>query len=157
MLYELISTVSVFHQTSKVLELGFRKALFEVNAEGNDFMLAIQQTFASMMAYDASVVSPLAIIEASSWSREFLFSQQDIHEFKLRIFDGKLLNYLEIEKFDKDILKMFAIDSVSTVLCKDVDYVSETKITNYEIELNLTDNKRNKIGSIHRALEFQCR
>lgn len=45
-----------------------------------------------MMAYDSSVISPIAIIEASSWSREFLFSQQDIHEFKLRVFEGNNSN-----------------------------------------------------------------
>lgn len=37
---------------------------------------------------------------------------------------------VEIEKLNKDILKMFSVEAVSTVRCTDVDYVSETKITN---------------------------
>jgi hypothetical protein len=37
---------------------------------------------------------------------------------------------VEIEKLNKDIMKMFSVEAVSTVRCIDVDYVSETKITN---------------------------
>jgi hypothetical protein len=52
---------------------------------------------------------------------------------------------------------MFAIESVSTVRCKDVDYTNETKTNSFEIELNMTDHKRNVLGDVEKSLEYQCR
>jgi hypothetical protein len=40
-----------------------------------------------MMVYDGSLVSPEPIILASDWSKDFLFIQQDIDEFKRHLFE----------------------------------------------------------------------
>ena len=115
-----------------------RKVLFECNTEGSAFVKALQRTFAEMMQADGTIVSPESIVHASDWSRDFLFSQQDIDEFKRHLFE-------EMEKINKDILNIFQVESVSTVQCKDVDYQSETITTSLEIELNITDQQRQKI------------
>lgn len=79
-----------------------------------------------MTLADGSVVNPETIVRASEWSRDFLFNQQDIDEFKRHVFE-------EVEKVNKGILSIFQVESISTVQCKDVDYRNDSVTTSLEI------------------------
>jgi ubiquitin C-terminal hydrolase len=63
-----------------------RKVLFECHSTDNAFVKALQTTFAEMMQSNGAIISPEAIVHASDWSRDFLFNQQDIDEFKRHLF-----------------------------------------------------------------------
>lgn len=88
-------------------------------------------------------------MHASDWGREFLFSQQDIDEFKRHFFE-------EVEKLNKDILNIFQVESVSTVHCKDVDYRNEIVTTSLEIELNIMGQQKQPIDNVGKSMRLLC-